>query len=136
MRARFDRPGGQLDQSPIAVSTAHAIALWNDPDPILKGVTEPFPAGSSMRWLFGHRAREYVRRSVWIVPTAAIPLALIVAPLIRRLDDATRWRGLDFSVEGAKTLLNALPTATLTFIVLILSTLLLTVQLASSQLSP
>lgn len=89
-----------------------------------------------MHWLFGHRAREYVRRSVWIVPTAAIPLALILAPLIRRLDEETQWRGLNFSVEGAKTLLNALPTATLTFIVLILSTLLLTVQLASSQLSP
>ena len=89
-----------------------------------------------MNWLIRHQVREFVRRSAWIVPTMAIPLALILAPLIRRFDDATRWRGLDFTMDGAKTLLAALPTATLTFIILILSMLLLTVQLASSQLSP
>jgi uncharacterized membrane protein len=89
-----------------------------------------------MEWLTRHRAREYFRGSAWIVPTAAIPLALLVAPAIRHLDDSTRWQGLNFSTEGAKALLGSLPAATLTFLILVLSMLLLSVQLASSQLSP
>jgi uncharacterized membrane protein len=45
-------------------------------------------------------------------------------------------RGLGYSPDAARSVLNAIVPATLTFIVLILSTLLLTIQLASSQMSP
>jgi uncharacterized membrane protein len=43
---------------------------------------------------------------------------------------------MGYTPEAARSLLNAIAPATLTFIVLILTTLLLTIQLASSQLSP
>ena len=89
-----------------------------------------------MRWLTRHRLRAYVRTSAWLVPTAAIPAALVVSPAIRKIDDLTRWRVMGYTPEAARSLLNAITPATLTFIVLILSTLLLTIQLASSQLSP
>jgi uncharacterized membrane protein len=89
-----------------------------------------------MRWLTWHRLHGYLRNSAWPVPTLAIPLALIVSPLIREFDEWTRWRGADYSIDGARALLAALAPATLTFIALILSTLLLIVQLASAQFSP
>lgn len=89
-----------------------------------------------MYWLARYRLRRYVHRSAWLVPTAAIPAALGVVRLVRRIDEVTGWRGLGYSPDSAKSLLNAIAPAALTFIVLILSTLLLSIQLASSQLSP
>ena len=89
-----------------------------------------------MRWLTRHPLLVYVRRSAWLVPAAAIPAALAVSPVIRRIDELTQWRVLGYTPDAARSLLNAITPATLTFIVLILSTLLLTIQLASSQLSP
>jgi uncharacterized membrane protein len=89
-----------------------------------------------MLWLTRYRIIDYVHKSAWLVPTMAIPLALAVSRLTQRLDRATQWRGLAYTPGGAASLLNALTPATLTFIILILSTLLLTIQMASSQLSP
>lgn len=89
-----------------------------------------------MHWLTSYRVRNYVRRSAWIVPSAAIPVALIVGPITRRIDEAIGWQGMGYTPDSAKALLDALAPAALTFIVLILSTLLLSIQLASSQLSP
>lgn len=89
-----------------------------------------------MRWLRRHRVRSYLRTSGWLVPASAIPLAIVAAPCIRWLDAKLQWQGLGYSAEGAKSLLNTFTPATLTFIVLILSALLLSIQLASSQFSP
>lgn len=89
-----------------------------------------------MRWLTRYRVRNYVRSSVWLVPAAAIPVALVVAPLVRGFDDWARWRGMGYTADGARSLLSAITPASLTWIVLILSILLLSVQLASSQFSP
>jgi uncharacterized membrane protein len=89
-----------------------------------------------MRWLTRHRLRNYVRNSAWLVPAAAIPVALVVSPLVRWFDDWARWPGMGYTTEGARSLLSAITPASLTWIVLILSILLLSVQLASSQFSP
>jgi uncharacterized membrane protein len=89
-----------------------------------------------MRWLTSYRVRNYFRRSAWIVPSAAIPVTLVVGPITRRIDEALGWGGMHYTRDAAKSLVDALAPAALTFIVLILSTLLLSIQLASSQLSP
>ena len=63
-------------------------------------------------------------------------VATLAARLIRWVDDQTRWTLLDFGVDGARTVLGALGSSLLTFIVFAFSILLLSVQMASGQLSP
>ena len=87
-----------------------------------------------MSWLLRFRLRSYLRNSLWPTPVAAIPLAIAAAALSR--SRWTQWGMLGFAPDGARALLAGLVPATLTFIVLILSTLLLSIQLASSQFSP
>jgi uncharacterized membrane protein len=65
-----------------------------------------------------------------------IPAALVAAPIVRQVDHHTQWTGLGYTPDGARALLGAIVPATLTMIVLILSMLLLSIQLAASQLSP
>jgi uncharacterized membrane protein len=89
-----------------------------------------------MNWVTRHRVGAYLRGSAWPVPTAAIPVALAVAPLVRALDDRMGWRLLGYAPAEAIALLGAIIPAALTMVVLILSMLLLAVQLASSQFSP
>jgi uncharacterized membrane protein len=89
-----------------------------------------------MTWLIRYRCRLYLRRSAWLFPTSMIPAALIVAPIVRQIDHRTQWTGLGYTADGARALLGAIVPATLTMIVLILSMLLLSIQLAASQLSP
>jgi uncharacterized membrane protein len=89
-----------------------------------------------MRWLTSHRLRAYLRGSAWTAPTTAIPVALLVAPLVRALDARTGWVLLGYGPAEAIALLGAIIPAALTMVVLILSMLLLAVQLASSQFSP
>lgn len=89
-----------------------------------------------MRWLTEHQVRAYLRASAWPVPTAAIPVALAVSPLVRLLDQRTGWRLLGYAPAEAIALLGAIIPAALTMVVLILSMLLLAVQLAASQFSP
>src|SRR5678816_2255057 len=87
-----------------------------------------------MSWLLRFRLRSYIRNSLWPTPVAAIPLAIAAAALSR--SRWTQWGLLGFAPDGARALLAGLVPATLTFVVLILSTLLLSIQLASSQFSP
>jgi uncharacterized membrane protein len=61
---------------------------------------------------------------------------LVAAPLVRWIDDRTRWTLMEFGTEGARTVVGALASSLLTFIVFAFSILLLAVQMASGQLSP
>src|SRR5947208_3470055 len=89
-----------------------------------------------MQWLTQQQVRAYLRGSAWPVPTAAIPIALVVAALVRAIDARTQWRLLGYAPAEAIALLGAIIPAALTMVVLILSMLLLAVQLAASQFSP
>ena len=84
------------------------------------------------------RGNEVLSRtaSLWAVAVACRAGALVVAPLVRRFDDLTRWPLLGFGVEGARGVLGALSASLLTFIVFTFSILLLAVQMASAQLTP
>ena len=62
--------------------------------------------------------------------------AVICAPLIRRLDSALGYEFLRFGVQGARAAVGMIAAAMLSFIVFFFSVLLLTVQIASVNLSP
>ena len=62
--------------------------------------------------------------------------ALICAPLTRRLDHLLRLPFLDFGIQGARAAIGMIAGAMLTFVVFFFSVVLLTVQIASGNLSP
>ena len=67
---------------------------------------------------------------------AALVLAVPFSMTVRAVDEATRWRLLDYGPEGARALTAALTATSLTFIVFLFSALLIALQVASAQLSP
>ncbi len=89
-----------------------------------------------MTWRQGYHLRSVVRSSLWIVPLGSMLLAVVTAPIVRMIDDATRWRLLDFQPDGARVLVGAVVSSGLSFIVFTFSILLVAVQIASSNLSP
>ena len=89
-----------------------------------------------MRWLQRKRLQAFMRNSLWVVPAASMLTAVICAPLIRHLDTAVGYRFLDFGVQGARAAVTMIAASMLSFIVFFFSVLLLTVQIASMNLSP
>jgi len=89
-----------------------------------------------MRWNQRYGLKNYLKSSLWVVPFIAIPLALIAARLLHRLDAWLGWSLLGFGVDGAKTLLEAFVTATLSFVVFTFGSLLVAIQVASAQMTP
>ena len=92
--------------------------------------------GLLLTWLQRHRLRRLLRASLWITPAACMAAALAVAPLIRRLDEATRWSLFGFGPAGARALTAAFVSTTFTCIVFVFTILLVAVQIASAQLTP
>jgi uncharacterized membrane protein len=70
------------------------------------------------------------------VPFIAIPVELIITRLAHGLDAWLGWNFLGFAVPGAQALLQASVTATLSFVVFTFGSLLVAIQVASSQLTP
>ena len=77
-----------------------------------------------------------LRWSLWLMPVAAIGAALVIAPLIRWVDHRTGWTLFNLSPEGARSILGAFTASMLTFVVFVVSSLLIVVQLASAALTP
>jgi uncharacterized membrane protein len=88
-----------------------------------------------MSWLQRHRLRSMVRNSVWLPALLGLVAALLMHPLIRRVDQVLGWTAT-IGPEGARALLATLASSMLTFIVFVFSILLVAVQLASAQLTP
>jgi uncharacterized membrane protein len=89
-----------------------------------------------MTWLQRYQLRRTLRWSLWLLPVLAIVAALTVAPIIRWLDRVTGWTWFNFTPESARTILGAFTSSMLTFIIFVVSSLLIVVQLASAQLTP
>jgi len=89
-----------------------------------------------MSWLTRYRVRKYVRSSLFLAPVASIALALAVAPIVRAIDDATRWEIFGFASGGAAAVVSGLSSSLLALIVFAFSILLLAIQIAGGQLSP
>jgi len=92
--------------------------------------------GLLLTWLQRHRLRRLLGASLWITPAACMVGAIAIAPLIRRLDEATRWSLFGFGPAGARALTAAFVSTTFTCIVFVFTILLVAVQIASAQLTP
>src|SRR6476619_1027005 len=88
-----------------------------------------------MPWSSWYRLKSYARSSLWIVPFIAIPLGLIAARLVNWLDAWLGWPLVGLALAGAQALLQAVITATLSFIVFTFGSLLVAIQVASGQLT-
>ena len=89
-----------------------------------------------MTWLQRYRVTWMFRWSLWLLPVVAIVAAIVTAPVIRQLDRVTGWTLFNLTPEGARTILGAFTASMLTFVVFVVSSLLIVVQLASAQLTP
>src|SRR6478752_2692629 len=88
-----------------------------------------------MSWDKVYRVRSYLRSSLWVIPFFAISLELVATRVIHWSDRALEWKFLDFGADGAQALFQAVVSATLTFIVFTFGSLLVAIQVASSQLT-
>jgi uncharacterized membrane protein len=89
-----------------------------------------------MWWVQRKRLRASLRNSLWFVPAASMLAAVLLAPAIRRLDSTLHYQFFGFGVQGARAAVGLIAGAMLSFIVFFFSVLLLTVQIASVNLSP
>lgn len=89
-----------------------------------------------MNWNRLYGLKTYLKSSLWVVPFIAIPLALVFSRLVHEFDPWLGWRLLGFSATGARTVLEAFVTATLSFVVFTFGSLLVAIQVASAQLTP
>jgi uncharacterized membrane protein len=88
-----------------------------------------------MTWLQRYRVDSFVRSSVWFPAVLGMAAALLLSPLVRRLDLILGWKAA-VGPDSARALLAALSSSMLTFIVFVFSILLVAVQLSSAQLTP
>src|SRR5690242_21837103 len=88
-----------------------------------------------MTWLQRYHVRLYLRNSIWILPAVGIVAALVSVSLVTRLD---RSFGLEVNIhpDTARTIMGAVAGSTFTLVVLVSSTVLVSIQLASAQLTP
>ena len=87
-----------------------------------------------MTWLQRHRARHYVSNSIWLAPLASMIGALVAARLLAWFELNVEHSA--YTPDTAQAVLGTLASAMFTFIVFVSSALLVSVQLASSQLTP
>ncbi|HEV3302146.1 MAG TPA: DUF2254 domain-containing protein [Planctomycetaceae bacterium] len=88
-----------------------------------------------MTWLTRYRIRHYVSNSFWILPLASILPALVAAMLLHAIEEAADWEST-LHPDTARAVLGTLASSMFTFIVFVCSALLVSVQLASAQLTP
>ncbi len=87
-------------------------------------------------WAFRKHLRSFLRSSLWVVPAFSTLAAFLSAPLLRIIDRMLGFQFFRYSPDGARALATIVSSAMLSFVVLFFSVLLLTVQIASSTLSP
>ena len=92
--------------------------------------------GTSMAWKHLDQLRRYIGSSLWVVPFVAIPFELVATRLAHRLDAWLGWPFLSVAFPGAQATLQAIVTATLSFIVFTFGSLLVAIQVASAQMTP
>ncbi len=88
-----------------------------------------------MTWLQRYRFSQYFRRPLWILPALGLVVALVAVPILHDIEKAMGWK-LWFDASSATTFLGTLAASMFALIVFVCSALLITVQLASAQLTP
>jgi uncharacterized membrane protein len=89
-----------------------------------------------MIWNQLYGLRSYLKSSLWVVPFIAIPFNLVATRILHWLDPWFGWTLMDFAEPAAQALLQAIVTATLSFVVFTFGSLLVAIQVASAQLTP
>ena len=89
-----------------------------------------------MTWLSRYQMKRTLRWSLWLMPVLSIGVALLAAALVRWLDRVTGWSWFNLSPDGARAILGAFTASMLTFVVFVVTSMLIVVQLASAQLTP
>lgn len=89
-----------------------------------------------MSWASRKRFRGFVRSTLWVVPAFSTLAAVLSIPLLRVIDRSLGFHFFRYTPDGARALAAIVAAAMLSFVVLFFSVLLLTVQIASSTLSP
>ncbi len=89
-----------------------------------------------MTWNRLYGFKSYVRSSLWLVPFVAIPLEMVAIRIAYRFDGWLGWTFLGLALPEAQAILQAIVTATLSFVVFTFGSLLVAIQVASGQLTP
>jgi len=89
-----------------------------------------------MGWGQRYRLKNYLASSLWIIPFAAIPLALALTRVVQNLDQWLGWTLLGLALGGAQALFQTIITAMVSFLVFTFGSLLVAVQIAGGQLTP
>jgi uncharacterized membrane protein len=88
-----------------------------------------------MSWIQRYRLRLYMRNSIWIFPALSIVLAIVSVSLLNRFERAMGWQ-MTMSAETGRAVMGAVVSNMFSLVVLGSSAILVTVQLASAQLTP
>lgn len=88
-----------------------------------------------MSWLQRYRIRLYLRNSIWVLPALSIVAALLAVALVVRIDHAFGWQ-MNINPDTARSIMSTVAGSMFTLVVLVSSTVLVAVQLASAQLTP
>ena len=89
-----------------------------------------------MRSIRLYRVSSFLPSSIWLVPVLSMALAIVLTPILRKIDQATGWELLGFGPSGSRALLGMIAASMLSFLVFLFSALLIAVQIASAQLTP
>jgi len=88
-----------------------------------------------MSWLRRYRIRLYLRNSIWVWPAISIVAALISVAVLVRVEWRLGWQ-MRINPDTARAIMATVAGSTFTLVVLVSSTVLVAVQLASAQLTP
>jgi uncharacterized membrane protein len=72
---------------------------------------------------------------LWVIPFIAIPVELVATRVLHYLDGWLGWSFLNLGVSGAQAMLNAIINMMLSFVVFTFASLLVALQIASSQMT-
>ncbi len=88
-----------------------------------------------MSWLQRYHVRLYLRNSIWILPALSIVPAIVSVALVTSIDRHFGWQ-MNIQPDTARTIMGTVAGSTFTLVVLVSSTVLVSIQLASAQLTP
>jgi uncharacterized membrane protein len=90
-----------------------------------------------MLWNQWYSLKSYVRASLWIVPVVAVLLYMVAIRVVGALDTALGWEATWFLGEAApRVIVQTIVNLSLTFLIFILGSLLVAIQVAGGQLTP
>jgi uncharacterized membrane protein len=88
-----------------------------------------------MTWLQRYRVSSYFKKSFWILPAIGMVVAVVVVQILHGIEKAKDWE-LQFDPSAAQAFLGIMAGSMFTLIIFVCSALLITLQLASVQLTP